>query len=40
MLMLTFSRPGHYLMEIYQHAITNVVLISELPFAKQWKFPK
>lgn len=29
-----------FLIEIYQHVINEVLLISELPFAKQWKFPK
>lgn len=29
-----------FLIEIYQHVINKLLLISELPLAKQWKFPK
>lgn len=29
-----------FLIAIYQHVIIKVLLTSELPFAKQWKFPK
>ena len=29
-----------FLIEIYQYVINKLLLISELPLAKQWKFPK